>query len=352
MIQFHTNLSEPDSSTMFLNHVTVVDHAYIDPAGRVIGGSHHPSFHVRGCPDPIEKVVVDFSAVKKDIKAAIDAYEGGFDHKLWIIEGWSKATILPSDKDTHIVVDTPKVRIELPVNDVKVISLGSLADTDLDQSYEHSLSPNIVKDVAGEAYAAHVQAALQEKYPNVQISVTCINSEQFHIPLDSYRDNFRATTSALPFRYVHGLRDSTSHGCKNIAHGHLSFLQIRAGREYSITAAPNCDFDVLLDKLRSQIDGCIFVRRDNIIDLRFDSTNNRMVLEIGYTTPRGDFKMTCYQHLSDKGQNDQPIHVLDTETTVEFLAEFVATQLGRHFKHHMVYVSEGLSKGAIAQLHY
>jgi hypothetical protein len=44
-----------------------------------------------------EKVVVDFSTVKKSIKEIIDHKETGFDHKLWVIEGWSKCEVIISD---------------------------------------------------------------------------------------------------------------------------------------------------------------------------------------------------------------------------------------------------------------
>ena len=76
-------------STMFLSDVTVLDHAYIDDSGFIVGGSFHPCFNVSGEIDGTEQVVVDFSAIKKQIKALIDSKETGYDHKLWIIEGFS-----------------------------------------------------------------------------------------------------------------------------------------------------------------------------------------------------------------------------------------------------------------------
>ena len=70
MITTIDNFSEPTNSIRFLTHVSCVDHAYIDNNGCVVGGSFHPNFIIGGTPDPVEKVVVDFSTVKKDVKQA------------------------------------------------------------------------------------------------------------------------------------------------------------------------------------------------------------------------------------------------------------------------------------------
>ena len=68
--------------TMFFSQPTVIDHAYIDQEGRVVGGSFNPDFLVTGEIDPKEKVVIDFGTGKKQIKALIDHKEFGYDHKL------------------------------------------------------------------------------------------------------------------------------------------------------------------------------------------------------------------------------------------------------------------------------
>ena len=110
-----TNIAE-----LFLSDLTVVDHAYIDDSGNVVGGSFNPTFYVAGNVDPVEQVVVDFSTIKKDIKNIIDSRLIGFDHKLWVIDGYSNVNTLSwnslsHDTDaTQVEIETPTTKLSIP----------------------------------------------------------------------------------------------------------------------------------------------------------------------------------------------------------------------------------------------
>lgn len=317
------NITPPTRSTMFLNDITVVDHAYIDDRGRVVGGSFNPCFEVSGTPDPVEKVVVDFSTIKKDIKDIIDGHsfnfkDNGFDHKVWIIEGYSCITEvrmagnMVSENNTTII--TPHVTITLPGDAVKMIP--EIEDA----------TPQYTTDYIGLAFEAQVQRQLEKKYPNINIMVKCTNTEHIHTPTAAINRN------AYRFRYVHGLKDSTSYGCKNIAHGHGSFI------------SSDSDPNGLLELVARELDDTMFVRHDNI--LRVTQTPESSEITIGYTTPRGSFEMTV-------DATAHKIVVLTTETTVEYLATYVKERFGSLMKASDMTsfcISEGLSKGAVETL--
>lgn len=323
-------ISEPKTSCLFLNDLTVVDHAYIDDEGRIVGGSFHPCFEVSGTPDPVEKVVVDFSAIKHDIKELIDQHvfsmsNNGFDHKVWVIEGFSKTTnmtMVGKVNDARATIVTPVLSLSLPLDAVKFVDRVE------------GLTPDYTNDYIGAAFAAFIQPRLREKYPNVDITVECINTQHTHIA-DS-----DVARHQKKFRYVHGLKDSTSYGCNNIAHGHGSFIATTLQSPRFMYQDTNHAAESLLALIAGELDNTVFVRQDNVVDMTDE------LLTIEYTTPRGTFEMVV----------DHTVHkvvILNTETTVEFLAQYVNTRFGSLMREAGMsdfYISEGLSKGAVVLL--
>lgn len=317
MIKFIEDLQEPDVSRIWLSQISVVDHAYIDDKGCVRGGSFNPNFIVSGTPDPVEKVVVDFSTVKKDIKKIIDKHEdnaikNGFDHKLWVIEGYSNVQVFDITSKGTVIIQTPAIKIELPLNAVRYIQRIDF------------LEPSHHLDYIGVAFANHVQEGMEKIYPNIQVDVQCINTVDEHISLNA---------RTRPFHYVHGLKDSTSYGCQNIAHGHRSFIHVDNDND------PACFHELMA--VASVLDDTVFVREDNVVQ------NGANTITLGYTTSqRGKFSMSL-------NTDAHKVVVLPTETTVEFLAAYIKQYYGGKLKAYganAVYVSEGLSKGAVEKL--
>lgn len=285
------------TSTLVLNDISVVDHAYIDNEGKIVGGSWNPCFRVTGIVDPAESVVVDFSTIKKDIKKIIDAHEDGFDHKLHIFKD-SKCSITLNNKSAHIIND----QLELGVtrDSVKVI--------DCDYNQEN----------VGNAMAKQVLEKLQEQHPGVT-DVKCINSIHAHLDGTQQCSNY--------FRYVHGLKDSTSYGCQNNSHGHLSVITFD---QYVPTIAT---------KIMGDIDNTIFINKENIVAEDEDN------LSIEYSCKRGIFTATYSKKLK--------LVILDTETTVEFLGDYIVNK----YKDELssldvaeVVITEGLSKGVVINI--
>lgn len=297
-----------DTATMHLNHVTVLDHAYIGLDGMVYGGSFHPSFLVEGDIDPVEKVVVDFSTVKKMIKAHIDDNEIGFDHKLWIMRGYSNCEYhIDGDR---IYIQSKRVNLYLPRNAVKIFDCGS-----------HSVHST------GQALATYVEEVMQDTHPGIRI--TCFNSTTPHVINDA---------DVSMFTYVHGLKDSTSWGCQNNSHGHLSFVQV-LGEELNNNAA---DLKAVEQIIARDLDQTVFINSENIKE----DTDEK--LTISYCTEaRGEFTAGYFKVPATK------IVVLDTETTIEYLIEYVAERFEYELSQcgaSAIMVSEGLSKGAYKKL--
>lgn len=285
-------------STIYIAKLSVVDHGYIDDKGRQVGGSFYPGFTISGGVDSHESVVVDFSTIKHDIKDMIDQhtndpYTNGFDHKLWWIEGVSLGTIEFTSNRAEIV--TPACRLSVPIDAIRVIT---------------GQTRYAIEDM-GAAMEAHVQSMLSEKYPDVGVSVSCFNSVE-PLTIDHSPLAF--------FRYSHGLKNSTSYGCQNISHGHLSYIQ---------SIGDSIDDD-LLGRIADELDNVVFINDDNVVH----EDNDNLVIQ--YVTPRGRFSAEY-----KKGHNN--ILILRTETTIEYIAEFVKDFYGVD----KFFISEGLQKGAI-----
>lgn len=285
-------------STMFLTSVTCIDHAVITPLGTVMGGSFSPDFYVTGEVTEDESVVIDFSTCKKQMKALIDDKETGFDHKLWIIPGWSNCEY--EFNGDQVTVTTPALTITAPANIVKVF--------------------DVEDDYANAGYEIADYLVGTGRMETVSVAVVMDPAYQYTIP---------ARLKPAFFRYSHGLKDSTSWGCQNIAHGHLSYLAIDS--DHPLTHE-------IQQQIANYLNNSMFVFKDNWND---DTRT------IEYTSPRGHFKLSL-------NNTDQKICLLDTETTIENIVEAVAEMFKDDLEEigaSALYVSEGVHKGAVKFLY-
>lgn len=296
---------------MFLSQLTILDHAYIDDCGVVVGGSFNPDFLVGGDVDPIEQVVVDFSTVKKDLKGIIDHKEIGFDHKLWFIDGFSQGhyeEYTDTEGAPRIRITTQATFLDVPRNALKIFE----ADT-------YSI------EAVGTVLGNFVQEEMRKIYPTIR--VTCFNNIKAHTPTLEQDSDVPVSL----FTYSHGLKDSTSWGCNNIAHGHLSYVSI---------SPVNPDSEHLQDCIARDLDGIVFINKENVVQQDEDTVT------VQYTTGRGMF-------LARYELKHNFIAILETETTIEHLVDYVKEAYADHLKHvgaKILFVSEGLSKGAVAMI--
>jgi hypothetical protein len=287
-------------ASIFLSDLTVVDHAYIDNKGRVVGGSYNPGFIVTGEVSDDESVVVDFSTVKKDLKTHMDKHifdidYNGFDHKLWIIQGYSNCKF---HDDT--INDECRVEIITP-------AFIGIFPSDAIRYIKNPLDAKFSDAFMGSQFAIHLTDCLAKLYPDVKIQVECTNTTNVHL-----MDPFMPIEM---FRYSHGLKDSTSWGCQNLAHGHFSYIQYFDNEECK--------------KIAQDLHNAVFINAENIIH----EDNDEITIE--YTTSQRGYFRGTYNKLLHK------IIVLSTETTIEYIGNFIKDT----YNISNFYVSEGLSKG-------
>lgn len=303
---------QQQTSIMFLRNVSCIDHAYIDANGSIKGGSYHQEITVRGSIDSKEQVVVDFSTVKKQIKEILDDKETGFDHKLWIIEGLSKCECEPiseplnSEENNYVRIITPIYTITVPKNAIKVIKGYSLLSLNQTSVIEEQMCSELTAGLN-----------LANNCNNITVEL-------------SLNQNALSESNNL-FTYFHGLKDSTSWGCNNIAHGHTSFVEIY----------DDCGFklDEVEKMVASYLNSAMLIFKDNI---KFKLDNMTI---ISYITPRGYFNLTF-------DNSKVKTIVMEKETTVENIVEHVCEKFEPVLSYYgvgKVFISEGLQKGALKE---
>lgn len=320
------------SSTIFINEPTVVDHSFIDRQGRIVGGSVNPTFLVTGEVSADENVVLDFSKAKARIKALIDDPDNGFDHKCWVVQGFSKIIYVrdtisgehindwdylasAQDPNRPIAVHTASLYIQAPKSAFRFVTYtGYLVMNN--QPQPRNVNAYIVPAM---------EQWLNANMPTFSVEV---KMREHAIPVTPDR-------SVHLFRYVHGLKHSSSWGCQNIAHGHLSFIDVDAQHQEAAST--------VLGSIARDLDETIFISAENFVQ-------DEYFINISYESQtRGPFTMGISKTAAQK------FVVLETETTIEHIIEFVAarykTQLKSIGATHL-YVSEGLSKGAQLKLDY
>lgn len=326
-----------ETSTMFLNEMTIVDHAFIDTQANIVGGSFNPSFLVSGKIDPVEKVVVDFSTIKKRVKAMIDDDDLGFDHKCWVIEGFSSCRVLVDGKEVtdYALLDSNHFSHEAPTEVITHHAHIKAPKNAFKFIKRFEGSENYSIENAGVWFAEY----LNELFAEEGITVVCKNTVNAHTYLDRDRHDIGY------FSYVHGLKDSTSWGCQNIAHGHLSFLQIDSDSTFE-------DEQYLVRRIARELDYTVFVNKVNHVQ---ESSIDDDLMLVAYDSNRGHFETTyrLKDSTSEAAANKMKIVKLETETTIEFLVEHIKTRYADELVEigaKGLYVSEGLSKGAYVEL--
>ena len=298
-------------SNLVFNDLTCIDHATIDSKGQLFGGSYMLSVILSGEVSPGEEVVVDFSKGKKLIKAAIDSQQSGFDHKLWLFNDSDVKVNMTAEK-AYITGDTLEIvatrdavcRVNCNYGDIKAIE-KTMAD--------------------------YLKVHLEENHEGIKFEVSCVLSTSPHT-LGDNNDNFM-------FRYAHGLPNSSSYGCQNIAHGHLSYFKLLDENYKSLhyTGDQEPLAKVLLEASIT-LDGMYFVHAKNVVS-RDDNG-----LKVKYVSSRGEFMIIL--------REPNKIVVLETDTTIEHLIEFIRTWFtdARQYGAKYLVVSEGLTKGAVVEL--
>ncbi|XQW86895.1 6-carboxytetrahydropterin synthase [Thalassotalea piscium] len=289
---------------LFVDDLTVIDFSYVCPKRGIVGESWIVDVLLNGDLNE-QSMVLDFGVVKKQIKAIIDE---AVDHKLLLPIKNQCVTSSPSThREGHEYVD-----IESNVGDYYLHS-PSCAFTHIDDEKISIKSvTNFLTKIIFEQLPANVQG--------LELTLRAEN-----IPSDYYH-------------YTHGLKLHNGN-CQRIAHGHRSKIKLFENDKRSETLEHFwCQRweDIYIASESDRIDQASVELSANAMA---KITSNHQLF--AYHAPQGRF---------DIAVPSNKLEVVDCDSTVELLADYIARQLkkGKPNNSYRVVAYEGVAKGAIA----
>lgn len=273
---------------LFVQHLTVIDCAFLDARRGLVGESWIVDVELDGALDA-QSMVLDFGEVKRRLKREIDA---SVDHTLIVPIRAPGLAIDGDDAEVRVEFQTARGRIT-------------------HRSPAQALTRLDAVQVDAAAVAAHLGPRLKAAVPPTvgELRVTLRNERidgAFH-------------------HYTHGLKKHEGH-CQRIAHGHRSRIDIRLdGQRDAATEA------LLAEAWRD----IYLASRD---DLRHDDGER---LHFDYVSREGRYALALPRAHCE---------VLDTDTTIECIAEHLASRIAgeRPGVQVEVHAYEGVQKGARA----
>lgn len=272
-------------STLFVDHLTVIDCSYLDAERGVVGESWIVDLQLTGGLDE-QSMVLDFGLVKKTIKQLID---DEVDHKL-LVPSRSSALTVTGEVQPTLQFDSARGLIEHR-SPADALCLLPVAD----------ISPAAVTDYLHEKI-------LQAVPSNVERAEITLYSEAI---------------DGAYYHYSHGLKKHDGN-CQRIAHGHRSRIEIYRNSERQ----PELEYDIA-----NQWQDIYLGSEEDLVWQQ----DGRM--HFAYTAPQGSFSITLPVSHCD---------VLNRDSTVECIAEYLAEKLSQRTGQAIrVKAFEGVRKGAI-----
>ncbi|RBW49953.1 6-carboxytetrahydropterin synthase [Marinobacter sp. F3R11] len=278
---------------LFVDNLTVIDFAYLDPSRGLVGESWIADVVLGGELDD-QGMVFDFSNVKRTIKRIIDER---VDHRLVIprnYEGlsWNQDT---PDTFTWTLTDDSHIVHRSPGEAVVWLSCE-----------------RVVPSAVATLLERELMAVLPANVTTVEINLRedVIEGAYYH--------------------YVHGLKKHLGN-CQRIAHGHRSPIRIdRNGHR---------DYD--LEHAWAKLWQDIYVGSEEDVVRRHAEADGTRYITFEYEANQGEFALTL---------PEKRVYMMGTDTTVELIAAHIADQLKTEFPSDTILVKayEGVGKGAIA----
>jgi 6-pyruvoyl-tetrahydropterin synthase len=288
---------------LFVNDLTVIDFSYLCKERGIVGESWIVDVLLDGALNE-QSMVLDFAIVKKQIKAIID---DAVDHKL----------LLPMQANEVNLADS------LHHANHKTLDYCSKRASYYLQSPHCAFAQIDCLVINIESVTKHLNTIIMAELPaNVKGLTLVLRPEE--IASDYYH-------------YTHGLKLHDGN-CQRIAHGHRSKIQIFVDELKDIQLEHQwCQRwqDIYIAS------ECDRVTKDTI-ELSSQAMNNLTPDHqyFSYTAPQGRFDIAVESKVLD---------VVDCDSTVELLADFIARQLKKELPSKTVKVIayEGVAKGAI-----
>lgn len=275
---------------LFVEQLSVIDCAVLDAARGLVGESWIVDIELQGALDE-QSMVLDFSEVKRRLKRAIDA---GTDHCLLVPTQAPELTIDERPERTQLLFHSDLGTIEHS-SPTAAVTLIDAVEVDIASVQRHLLPV--------------LRAVLPASVDDIGLTLR-------HEAIDG-----------ACYHYVHGLKKHDGH-CQRIAHGHRSRLQIRIDGERD---------GALENEWALRWADIYLGSREDLV-----ARGNGRV-RYAYESGEGRFELALPETRND---------LLDTDSTVERIAEFIAGDVARERPGCAVEVRayEGVMKGAVARV--
>lgn len=281
-------------ATLFVNNLTIIDFSYLHATRGMVGESWIVDLELSGELDDAG-MIFDFGLVKKTIKSHIDDC---LDHKLAVPTESPALKQLQLEPNVHLIWHYPMGVIDMKA---PTCSTATINATNITRA-------NITEWLRGE-----LRAVLPSNVTDINIT---LRKEDLG--------------TAPYYHYSHGLKKHDGN-CQRIAHGHRSAIEIYENNTRSR----------YWEKMWADRWDDIYIgSRDDLQDtIHIDDTPHYL---FSYTSSQGDFSLTI---------PEDHCYIVDTDTTVEFLAEHIAQALTEEAPSRKFFVRafEGAGKGAIAR---
>lgn len=286
---------------LFVRDLTVIDASYLDAVRGFVGESYQVDIVLQGELNE-QSMILDFSQVKKQIKAIIDAE---LDHKLLVPH---------ASQFCSVILEPQRTQVNFKLTDNSVIQLKCP-----NEAYCFLESESINLELLETYLEQVILLRLPENITGLQVK---LHSEKIETPY---------------YHYTHGLKKHNGN-CQRIAHGHRSKIDIFIDDVYN---------KELVADWANRWKDIYLASREDIIeksDLSFIVTKNEFdKLCTAYHAPQGYFELLMPASRAE---------ILPDDTTVEELARFICEQIKERLsdKKVTVYAYEGIGKGAIVEL--
>src|SRR5690554_664120 len=277
---------------LFVRHLTVIDFSFLHPLRGLVGESWIVDVELEGELND-QGMVFDFGHVKQVLKRGIDQF---IDHKL----------VVPSQLP-GLVVEEESGLVQLQL----ALPQGEIRHT----SPEQALALLNIAEVTPEQIAPVLASYLKGLLPE--------NVRQVHLQLRP------EIIEGAYYQYSHGLKKHDGN-CQRIAHGHRSRIEI-------LKDGKRCP-DLEQQWAETWRDIYIATREDQTAVVSVDGVEH---LEFRYQANQGSFYLRLPR---------QQVYMIDTDSTVEWIAQHIAQSLKQQAPDSQIQVRayEGVDKGSIA----
>lgn len=274
---------------LFVDRLSNVDFSYLCPLRGLVGETWLASIQLTGALDQ-QGMICDFGHVKKYLR---DWLEDTLDHRLLIPTQCPQVSLESAQQQTGVRMQTAQGLIWCQA--------PSQAMTAID-------SPEITPDTVAHWCLQHLEGQFGDSVGQIELQLA------------------PETIQGPYYHYSHGLKKHLG-DCQRIAHGHRSTIKIWRNGELCQNTMANWAKKWADIYIATQED-CYF-KAENELGFRYQAQQGEFTLHL----PRHQ----CY--------------LIDTDTTVEYLALHIAQKLQEEHPedHFVVKAYEGIGKGALAE---